>query len=384
VHETWLTLAASYPIFAATFASNRPGVLVVGGGGGAGRTGVKNSITAFDFSSRAPTVEPIAEIEASKDDSVTCLANLSTRDGLILLGGINSSAEDRLGGKNEHFRAFEVRFPKASEKAEGGIEFLSKTRLLETPKSDAAKKEGYQRVIRLSPPQRTTSSTPNRRIGAIASSLAGEENEIVIFSATSSKPADQDIIGRISLHSGNEANDLDIARDGGRFQVAYATDYDVFIQDVNYDFDARKTLGKNEHKKAYSIPMDVGEKKIRSKLRCIRWLSQRHLLLLANKPSRTGVELLVLHLYEGGPGSIILRKTLPKHVKAATDLDVALLDSDSEGAYQIVIAIAAIDISLSVYTMDYHGPDRDSVSSFHAFNRYDNVSRNRPCASAQC
>ena len=343
---------------------------------------MKNKITLFDFSSRAPKVEATAEIEASEDDSVTCLENLATKEGLILYAGINSSEEDRLQAKNEHFRSFEVQFPRSKvaenggEKNNSGISFLSKTLLFTPPQSAVAKKEGYQRLVRLSPPPRTTSNTPNRRIGAIASSLAGDENEIVIFSATSNKPQNEDIIGRITLHKGQEANDLDIfSQERGQFQVAYVVDQEVYIQDVNYDFDERATKGKNEHRKVYTIPLvDVSEKKSRSKLRCIRWLSPKHLLLLANKPNRTGVELLVLHLYEEGPGSIVLRKTLPRHIKAATNMDVALLDADADGAYQIAIAIGAIDISLTVYTMDYHGDARNSLSSFHSFNSYDNVS----------
>ncbi|EUC43926.1 hypothetical protein COCMIDRAFT_99590 [Bipolaris oryzae ATCC 44560] len=367
----------SYPIFAATFASNRPGILVVGGGGGAGRTGVKNQITAFDFSSRAPTVEAIAEIEASKDDSITCLENLSTKDGLILFAGNNSSEEDRLSARNEHLRAFELRFPKnkgassGAEKADGDIEFLSKTTLFTTPQSVGAKKEGYQRIIRLSPPQRTTTNIPNRRIGAIASGLAGDENEVVIFNATSTKPSNQDVIERIKLQKGQEANDLDIfTQEEGRFRVAFVTDYEVFVQEAGYNFEQRKTKGRNEHRKVYTLPHV--EKGSRSKLRGVRWLSPKHLLLLANKPNRSGVELLLFHFYQDG-GSIALRKALPKHVKAATDMDVALLDADDQGAYQIAIAIAAIDMSLTVYTMDYHGPSRDSLSAFHSFNSYDNV-----------
>jgi hypothetical protein len=358
---------------AATFASNRPGVLVVGGGGGAGRSGVKNQITAYDFTSRAPTIQSFAEIEASKDDSITCLDNLSTKDGLILFAGNGSSEEERLKGNNEHLRAFELKYPKSAEKTDGKVDFVSKTQLFKTPKSDGGKKEGYQRIAKLSPARRTTSSTPSRRIGAIASSLAGDENEIVIFSATSTKPADQDVIGRIDLHQGQEANDLDIfTQEEGEFRIAYVTDSNVFVQDVNWDFDQRKTKGKNEHRKLYTIPHV--EKGAKSKLRCVRWLSSKHLLLLKNLPNRTGVELLLIHLYEDGPASVVLRKTLPKHVKAATDMDVSLLDADEDGAYQIAIAVAAIDISLTVYTMDYHGPARDSLSSFHAFNSYDNVS----------
>jgi prolactin regulatory element-binding protein len=369
-----LTRPASYPIFAASFASNKPGCLVVGGGGGGGRHGVKNKITLFDFSSRAPKIEPSAEIVASEDDSVTCLANLATKDGLILYAGINGSEEDRLKDRNNHFQAFQVMLPKGSE---GAISYLSKTALFAPVQSVAAKKEGYQRLVRLSPPARTAQVAPIKRIGAVASSLAGDENEIVVFSATSNKPQNPgDIIQRIPLTKGQEANDLDIVdRGDGHFHVAYVLDHDVYVQEVNYDFGKKKSKGTDERRKLYTIPhADAMQKKPRSKLRCIRWLTPEHLLLLVNKPNRTGVDMLVLHMYEEGPGSIIRRKTLPKRVKAATDMDVALLDADSEGAYQIAVCVAAIDISLSVYTIDYNGRTRNSLGSFHPFATYDNVS----------
>lgn len=365
----------SYPIFAASFATSRPGVLAVGGGGGGGRHGVKNKITLFDFTSRAPTVEPVAEIEASTDDSVTCLANLATKDGLILYAGVNSSDEDRIKDNNEHFRAFEVQLPKgkvATDGSDANISYLSKTKLFAPVKDVGAKKEGYQRLIRLSPPQRTPASTPARRIGAIASSLAGDENEVVVFSATSNRPQDpQDILQRIRLGKGEEANDLDIFDKGdGQFELAYVLDYDVVLHNIS----TTQTKPKDARRKLYSTPtLAPGQKGGRSKLRCIRWLTREHLLLLVNKANRTGVELLLLHMYEEGPGSVVLRKSLPKSVKAATDMDVALLDPDSTGAYQIVIAIAALDISLHVYSMDYHGSARNSLSSFHHFATYDNV-----------
>jgi len=370
-----LTITASYPIFAASFATSRPGVLAVGGGGGGGRHGVKNKITLFDFTSRAPTVEPIAEIEASTDDSVTCLANLATKDGLVLYAGVNSSEEDRVQDKNEHFRAFEVQLPKgkiATDGTDASISYLSKTKLFAPVQDVNAKKEGYQRLVRLSPPQKAPASTPARRIGAIASSLAGDENEVVVFNATSNKPRDpQDILQRIRLGKGEEANDLDIFdRGDGQFELAYVLDYDLIVHNIS----TTKTQPKDARRKLYSIPMpDLGKKTGRSKLRCVRWLTPEHLLLLVNKPNRTGVELLLVHMYEEGPGSVVLRKALPKRVKAATDMDVAFLDSDSSGAYQIAIAIAALDISLHVYSIDYHGRSRNSLSSFHHFATYDNV-----------
>jgi prolactin regulatory element-binding protein len=300
------------------------------------------------------------------------LANLATKDGLIVLAGNGSSVEDRLKGTDTHFKAFEA---KLSKSAEGSLTFLSKTQLFTPPKAESAKKEIYQRVLRLSPPARTTSSTPNKRIGAIASGLGGDENEIVVFSATSTRPQAQDIIKRIKLSKGQEANDLDIWDQGeGRFQVAYALDGEVYIQDIDFDFAKSMSRTENERRKVYTVPHpDASERKVKSKIRSVRWLSPKHLILLANKPNRTGVELLVLHLYEEGPGSIVSRKTLPSNAKAATDFDVALLDADSEGAYQAVVAVAGIDISLTVYTIDYLGTAQDSLSQLHKYATYNDV-----------
>lgn len=330
-------------------------------------------ITCFDFTSRAPNVEPSAELEVSADDSVTCLANLATKDGLIVFAGNGSSVDDRVKGQDTHFKAFEFQSPKGKP---ASINFLSKTQLFSVPKNENVRKEMYQRILKLSPPPRTASSTPTKRIGAIASGLGGDENEIVIFSATSNRPQAQDIIKRMKLSAGQEANDLDIWDQGeGRFQIAYCLDSDVYIQDVDYDFSESKNRTESERRKVYTIPHpDAGARKGQSKVRSLRWLSPMHLLLLANKPNRTGVELLVLHMYEEGPGSIVSRKTLPAHVKAAVDFDVALLDTDATGAYQIVVAVGGIDVSLSVYTIDYHGSAQDSLSHIYKYATYDEVS----------
>ncbi len=223
--------------------------------------------------------------------------------------GINGSEEERLKGRNEHFRSFEVKFPEDNNNNNNkdvnsaqkekvpqvNISFLSSSSIFTAPTSTSARREGYQRIVRLSQPQRTVSSTPNKRIGAIASSLAGEENEIVIFSAISNRPDNpEDIIQRIALQKNEEANDLDILDQGeGRFQVAYCLDYEVFVQCIHYDFVNKKSVGKSDsRRKSYTVPFpDVFERKGRPKIRCIRWLSTSHILLLANKPNRTGVEL---------------------------------------------------------------------------------------------
>ena len=306
-----------------------------------------NAITAFDTSSRAPNLEPFTSVDlARNEDSVTSLAPLSTKDGSIVYAGINSTEEERSKGQNDHLRAFTLAYPKgaASRTAEksGAIEFLSKTSLFGSLTSDSARREGYQRLIRLSPPQ---SNPGGKRIGAVASSLAGQENQLVLFAAVSNKPSSQDIIQRVALNE-KEVNDIDIVDEDGRFRVAYVLDHDVYVQEFTYDFAKRKPGTKLQTpKKKYTVPYpDVFESKGRPKLRCVRYLSPNHLLLLANKPNRTGVELLVLKIYSDGMGSIILRKTLGRQVKQAIDLDVVRLQPGSDEKYQVAIAVATQDV----------------------------------------
>ncbi|TKA56799.1 hypothetical protein B0A49_06446, partial [Cryomyces minteri] len=85
----------SYPLYAADFDPYNRGYLVVGGGGGEGRSGVGNKLTLLDVSDRSKLITA-AEVDLSRDeDSVTSLANLASKDGLITFAGINSSEADQ-------------------------------------------------------------------------------------------------------------------------------------------------------------------------------------------------------------------------------------------------------------------------------------------------
>ncbi|KAJ9642980.1 hypothetical protein H2199_004502 [Coniosporium tulheliwenetii] len=375
---SYTKITLDFPPMSADFDPYNRGYLVVGGGGGEGRSGVSNKIALLDISSPA-TIEKSAEIELSRDeDSVTCLANLASRDGLITFAGINSSEKDRLAGRNEHFRSFMVEYPPkkavgtepqatAEKTPEGRITFHGKTSLFKPPKGTAARKEAYQRVLRLSPAKK--SSSGSKRIGAAASSFSAP-NEVVIFDATSSAPSSADIMERIELPENAEANDIDFIEQGdGYFLVGYVTDDAVRTLPVSYDFTSheRKTPSIDP-RTIYTVPFpDVFETPGRSKLRALRFLTPNHILLLSNLPNRKGAELSILRLYQsGGPGTVMLRKRLPNHVKAAIGMDVCLLDADpSTGERQIVVAVAGQDISVCVYTLDYRGSAKDSISHFH-------------------
>jgi hypothetical protein len=192
---------------------------------------------------------------------VTSVATASTREGSIIYAGVNSSEEERLKGENAHLRAYDLEYPrrtkgnKANETKEGKVEYLSKTQLFGAS-SETARKEGYQRLVRLSPP---AGKSGGKRVGAVASSLQGDENELVIFAAVSTKPTSSDIIQRMALKD-KEANDVDILEaEDGRFQVAYCLDYSVYVQRFTYSFEKRKPGKRLEAPpKAYEVPYPDG------------------------------------------------------------------------------------------------------------------------------
>ncbi|KAF2086850.1 hypothetical protein K490DRAFT_57328 [Saccharata proteae CBS 121410] len=370
-----------YPIYSADFDPYNRGYLVVGGGGGEGRSGVKNKISLLDVSSRA-SLEPAGEIQLTSDeDAVMSMANLASKDGLITFAGINSTTKEREANKNEHLRAFKIEYPrrkragqeaeKEEEKTpEGKISLLSKTNLFSTPSTTTAKKENYQRLLRLSPAQKRESGS--KRIGAIATSL-NPKSELVVFNATSTAPSGSEIIQRIFPKDGADVNDVDISEDAkGNFAVAYCTDHQVFVSDITYDFNKKKatsTTPADEIRPKWSFPFpDTFSKAARPIIKYIRFLAPDHLLFCSNLPGKKGVELTILRLYGDGPGDIVLKKKLPSHVKAAGGLDVCALDADAAtGARQVVVAVAGHDISISIYTLDHSGPSTSTISRFRSY-----------------
>lgn len=340
--------------------------------------------TLLDVSNPAE-ITTAAELDLSTDeDSVTCLANLASKDGLIALAGLNSGTKDVEAGKNEHFRAFQIHYPRRAERGspkkgkskgaakkeavEGRIHLVSKTSLFKP--AEGPKKETYQRIVRLSPARRS-STTASKRLGAIATGLA-EESEIIVFNATTIEPTESDVVQRINPRSNAEAEDLDlVGMQEGDFRLAFATAYDVYKQDIEYDFDQRRARKRlKEPEKLYSVPPpDAFEGPGRPKFRALRFLTPNHVLLLANLPAKKGAELLILKIFPTGPGEVILRRKLARHVKATTGMDVCALDADPvTGARQIVVAVAGQDISVSLFTLDYSGTKSDSLSTFRTFS----------------
>lgn len=323
----------------------------------------------------------MSEIELSRDeDSVSSLANLAIKNGLITFAGINSATADIASGKNEHLRSFEIIYPpkrrssreqavEESEKAkaaQGSINMIGRAALFS---QSGPKSEVYQRIIRLSPVQRR--DTPSKRIGAVATGLGGDKNEIVVFDATFSEPAASHVIQRIVPEKGAEAADLAITElQKELFSLVYCTDHDVYATNINYDFETEKPRGSlTEPRAVYTIPHPhSASKPVRPTFRALRFLTPEYLLLLQNLPGRTGAELLILRLFPSTAGEIVARKSLPRRIKAGTGMDVCVLDADPKtGARQIVVAVVGQDITVEVMTIDYLGNKENALGKFHTF-----------------
>ncbi|KAF2669295.1 hypothetical protein BT63DRAFT_256855 [Microthyrium microscopicum] len=343
-------ITLDYPPWAIEFDPYSRGYLVVGGGGGQGQKEVPNKLTVLDVSDRS-IVEKAAELDV-KDDSPSSLGLLADRDGLYIFCGINSTASDRKSGKNEHLRTFKATIPKDKQKA--SINPIGQSSLFSAQYSSSD--DAYQRVLRFSPAQLRAGS---KRIGAIASSLA-TKSEIVVFDATNALPNTKDIIHTIEPANNAEANDVDLYEQSeGDFQVAYCTRSAVYIVGLSYDFE------KNQLKEPAKEPNCVSEIRSPGKVRCLRFISSNHILLLLNRNGAS--ELVILKIYaKGGPGDVVLKKILPKRMASAVSLDAIALDADSQtGERQVVIAVAGQTRDVSILSINI--PVKGSPTAFKTY-----------------
>lgn len=309
------------------------------------------------------------------------MGSLATKDGLILLAGINSSEKEQAEGKNEHLRSFEVKYPPRkklktdssdSDAEKGQWKQLGQSSLFKT--APTSKDKPYQRLLRLSPSQRRESGS--KRIGAIATGFA-KPSQVIVFDATSSPPTSKDVLTSIDLPERAEANDLDIAEpEEAEFSVVYCTDYHIYEQTLKYDFKSKKTEKTPKGPRRVVQTPDSSGVEQRSKYRCIRFLNPQNVIALINLPNKKGAELKVYHLYPTGPAMLMQTKKLPGHIKQASTMDVCALDPDNNGNQQFAVAVAGQDISIEVYTTSYrHGTD--TFSPFASYITLRDVHKNQ-------
>ncbi|KAH0544438.1 hypothetical protein FGG08_001465 [Glutinoglossum americanum] len=367
LHAVKATL--TYPLYAADFDPQDNNRLVVGGGGGEGRSGIGNKITVLEFTTTE--ISTLAELELSRDeDSVTSLAvplSQSNPHSMRVFAGVNSSLAAKQAGMNKHFRRFTMGY--TDGKAKKAMWEVNPPLSLFSPNDED--KEVYQRITRLSPVRREGSANGTEtRLAAITTGLS-PLGEIVFLNTTQ-----PDIVrGRINLGKFKEAADIDIIESGSReFRVVYCTDHEVYLCTAS-----TKTTPKRRTKPI--VPRQVYERlslvpgKGRPIFRALRFLMPSLVLILSNIPGRSGAELLVLRIEDQDVGRVVLQKRLHNSMKAGAGLDVAILEEggkdESDGDKQFVIAVAGQDISLEILTLNYSA--KGGLGKFSTFSVIRNV-----------
>ncbi|KAK4157912.1 hypothetical protein C8A00DRAFT_29140 [Chaetomidium leptoderma] len=354
-------LRLSYPLYALDFDPQDANRLIVGGGGGAAKSGVGNKISVLDASHQG-SLQIASEIDLSRDeDSVNTLAvGARKKNSILLYSGINSAEEDLKNGKNEHFRVFAADLP-SKAKADPKIAELSRSALFST--TDA---EAYQRLLRIS-----------GQVGAAATGTIGrpKDAQIAIFdipAVTSTNPAPK-LRGKLEL--AKEAMDMDVMQiSDDEHQLVYCDDYDIYTLIIG------KTATRGPHC-IFTMPHDASSgAKDRPSLRCIRFLTPTFVLAVANLPKAGGAVLQGFRLpkpadlgkeEKEGRGRLAISAHLPKTVTRATGMAVRNLAPPAtpfakQGDTQFAVAVTGQDSSITLYTLEHQSVgDINLIANLH-------------------
>ncbi|RCH82378.1 hypothetical protein CU097_005289 [Rhizopus azygosporus] len=94
-----------FPIFGLAFTSN--GQLVVGGGGGAGRSGVKNKLSLYKIDTRRKDLEEDASFEFSSEEDAPMSLDVHPKESMVITG-VNSTESNIKQGSNDNCRLFKI------------------------------------------------------------------------------------------------------------------------------------------------------------------------------------------------------------------------------------------------------------------------------------
>ncbi|KAK3333984.1 hypothetical protein B0T19DRAFT_383060 [Cercophora scortea] len=342
----------SFPLYSCDFDTQDANRLIVGGGGGANKSGVGNALAILDLA-QPDAIQVLAQADLSRDeDSVTSLA---VGPSSTVFAGINSSEADIKKGKNEHLRVFGLDQqpsskikPKGKAASGGGpkITELSRSSLFSSKDPDA-----YQRVLRLSPAFAGSSSP---QLGAAATGLS-KDPQIALFSIP---PGSAAPIPRGVLELTKEAMDLDLIQTSSdAWQLVYCDDYEIYTLDIG-----TSTTSAEAPRLVFTMPHDSATGSPRPTFRAIRYLTPTFVLAVTNRPQSGGVILQGFRLPKE-PGleakaRLAVSAHLPSHVKRTTGMAVRNLSprasaETKQGATQFVIAVPGQDSSVTVYTLDH-------------------------------
>ena len=347
------------PLYACSFDPQDANRLLVAGGGGAGRSGVENTISLLDVS-QPDKIAVSSKLELSRDEDNPTTLVVGPRRGKVTqaIVGVNSSLENITKGKNEHLRVFGIDQPSKANAVMGPrIAELSRTSLF------ASKDEStYQRLLRLAP---AFEGSPCQ-LGAVATSLA-KDPEIIVFETPATANAAPKPRGKVELV--REAMDLDIIQTGSdQWQLAYCDEHEMYLMDIGKKSSAPEIV--------YTIPAANDTIPVRPTFRSIRYLTPNFILATLNVPQAGGVILNGYRLPQPGKGKndgkahLALSRKMPRAMPRALSLAVQNLSPVStpgarQGDTQFVAAVAGVDSSISLYAIEHKSvADIELITAF--------------------
>ncbi|KAJ6789888.1 hypothetical protein PWT90_06334 [Aphanocladium album] len=359
-----------YPLYTVDYDPEDDTRIIVGGGGGANRSGVPNKIVRLpygeaaraigrSFISEAPVCRALFEhlltcacapqqsvLETTKPDDLRVVGELDlTREEdnvaslafagrkgktINIFAGINSSPEEIDKGKNEHLRSIAI-------KAEGKTTSLKEE--ARHPLFVNATGDVYQRLLRIS-----------GSLGAAGSGF-GKDPQIALFDVAGSKGGKLARRGTIELPK--EAQDLDLVQlaDGSHL-LTYCYQHELYLVKIG--------KGQEDPQLIYSISADEPN---RPSFRFVRFVGPEFILAAANMPGRSGVAIHGFRLAKAGQekARLAVSAKIPRKINA-TALAVANLTPprlspkggvEALGDTQFVIAIAGNESSISLFSLTH-------------------------------
>lgn len=336
----------NFPVYTCAFDPLDPCKLIVGGGGGASKTGIGNKIVVLNTSNPEELVTA-AEIELSRDeDNPTSLA---VGQNHLIYAGVNSSPRVIEEGRNLHFRVYEIKNTAEHEKKKKKNEQSTRLKIEESLRCSlftVIEKNIYQRITRLA----RAYPGDKFQLGVVTTGLA-QKHEIVLFETAGCYPPSV----RETVEIEKEAVDVDLFQTSERvFQIVYCNEHAIYLKKITSEKEDEKW------KCIYLVPTTRSNQKLKlSSLRAIRWITKDHIIILTNLHGNSGVTLQLITVPSlGEDQSLVIQSIrLPRRLSKATGLCVIDLSpreklKDIQNFTQFVIAVAGHDRSLFLFTVD--------------------------------
>ncbi|ANB14994.1 Sar family guanine nucleotide exchange factor SEC12 [Sugiyamaella lignohabitans] len=279
----------SYPVFASVWDSNSS--LVIGGGGGEGRNGVKNKITVIKVRPENKGLAVRNEIVLAGDEDNPTSLDVGGHGRIY--AGVNRSTKAIQEGRNTHLRVFD--YKNTSIRDGSGVTGGTSEELAAVKVFSANDSNEYQKCTRVSNSGELLALSSSSSPG----SLYVIETKVLLDRSGSDVTETSDTLYTKTAGSG-PINDIDFSP--GSDKLAYISDSKLYVINA-------QTGEEN-------IVVDMPRKD--AKFAKLRYISENTVIIAANLNQRKGV---VLYKFNPNTGGRIASRALSSKIRAISTMD---------------------------------------------------------------